>query len=110
MNILIASLAPAENADDKKADDKVRSAVGEKKTVDEKAGTMFLCSADLFLGHSKTHSPETFRGIISGCAPEFKELVKWLVVAKKNDDVLVVADGRSDVARDGLGALVEANT
>ena len=67
---------------------------------------MFLCSAELFLGHSYLHNPEVFRGVITGCAPEFKEMVKWLVTAKQNQDVVVVTDGRSEVARKQIRELL----
>ena len=46
-----------------------------------------------------------FRGVITGCTPDFKELVTWLINSKQNDDVLVVSDGRSEVARKQLREL-----
>ena len=60
---------------------------------------MFLLSAELFPGHSQMHSPEMFRGIVSGCADFFREMVKWVFVAKQNADVVIISDGRSEVAR-----------
>ena len=49
-----------------------------------------------------------FRGVITGCTPDFKELVTWLINSKQNDDVLVVSDGRSEVARKQLRELFTA--
>ena len=41
-----------------------------------------------------------YRGVITGCSSEFKELVKSLIAGKQNDDdVLVVSDGRSEGGR-----------
>jgi hypothetical protein len=62
-------------------------------------GTMFLCFAELFPLHVKTHCPDSFRGVITDCAPEFLEVVKWLVMAKQPADSLIISDGRSEVAR-----------
>ena len=47
-----------------------------------------------------------YRGVITGCSSEFKELVKSLIAGKQNDDdVLVVSDGRSEVARKQIRSL-----
>ena len=80
------------------------SAVGEKKPATEangqkNEGTLFICSAELFPGHGQLHNPDMFRGVITGCTPEFKDLVKWLVAAKDSQDQLIIGDGRSEVAR-----------
>ena len=60
---------------------------------------MFLCSAELFLGHAHLHSPDSFRGVITGCTDEFREMVSWVAKTKHSQDAVVVSDGRSEVAR-----------
>lgn len=80
--------------------EKPRSAVGDnKKNVEQQNRRLFLACAELFPGHSSTHSNDIFRGVITGCTAEFNELVKWMVTAKQQTDVVVIADGRSEVAR-----------
>ena len=48
-----------------------------------------------------------FRGVITGCAAEFKDLVKMLVTGVLNDDdVVLVSDGRSESARSQIRSLL----
>ena len=51
--------------------------------------TMFLACAELFPCHSLVHGPETFRGVPGNAAPEFKEVIKWLITARKRKDVVL---------------------
>ena len=69
---------------------------------------MFLVCAEMFPGHASMHSPKMFRGVIAGASPEFKELVKWVVTAKKQMDVVIISDGRSDVARRQIREVLNA--
>ena len=87
------------------------SAVGDGNTYVpgaelEKDGAMYLCCAELFPGHEKTHSWEMFHGIVPGCSQDFKDMLKFLIDATKKTDVLVVADGRSEVARKENSGLI----
>ena len=58
-----------------------------------------MASAELFPEHAKVSAMDTFRGVITGISSEFKDLMKWLVTAKRPADVALIGDGRSDVAR-----------
>ena len=64
--------------------------------------TMFLLCAELFPFHSQLHGPDTFRGIPTTCSPEFQHLINWVITAKQQADVVIIADGRSDMARDQI--------
>ena len=80
------------------------SAVGDGDTgvpslEQEKNGTLFLCCAELFLGHEAIFNRETFRGILPSCSSFFKELVKVLLVGAQRDDIVLVSDGRSESIR-----------
>ena len=91
------------------------SAVGEKgkrsgsKTASgkQRQGTMFVCFAELYPGHATQHTPEMFRGVIAGITPEFKELIRWVVNAKQQLDVVIISDGRSDTARSQIRELLK---
>ena len=67
---------------------------------------MLLCSAELFLGHALTHNSNTFRGIVSAVGEGFKETFMFLTTAMEKQDILLVADGRSEVARKEIRELL----
>ena len=56
-------------------------------------------NAELFGEHATTYNRDTFRGIIAGISAEFRDLVKWIITAKQANDVVLIGDGRSEIAR-----------
>ena len=73
-----------------------------------KKRTMFLLCAELFPFHSQLHGPDTFRGIPTTCSPEFQNLINWVITAKQQADVVIIADGRSDTARDHIRTFLKS--
>ena len=71
-----------------------KSAVGDTR--------LLLACAEQFPAHSSSHGPESFRGVPLQCSPEFTELVEWLTKAKHTADVVVIADGRSEIVRNSI--------
>ena len=74
----------------------------------EKNGTLFLCCAELYLGHEEKWNRDTFRGILPSCSSFFKDLVKVLLGAGQRDDIVIVSDGRSESIRRDVRALFMA--
>ena len=54
------------------------------------------------------HGPETFRGVPGNAAPEFKEVMKWFITARKRKDVVLISDGRSDSMRNSIREVVKS--
>ena len=99
--------------DEAKAKVESTAAVGDGNTgvpgIDqEKNGTMYLSCAELFLGHEGHFTNETFRGLLSCCSTDFKEAVKLLLMKSEKDDVVIVSDGRSELIRKEIRAILTA--
>ena len=60
---------------------------------------MYICCAELFLGHEAQQTSETFRGLLSSFTADFKELVTRVIQRSERDDVVIVSDGRSEEIR-----------
>ena len=80
----------------------------DKTQNNAKASTMFLACAELFPCHSLAHGPETFRGVPGNAAPEFKEVIKWLITARQRKDVVLISDGRSDSIRNSIREVLKS--
>ena len=60
--------------------------------------TLFLLSAELFPAHASIHSPDMFKEI-GHIDMEFYNTIAWMLKQRDQTDIVVVSDGRGDLAR-----------
>ena len=86
---------------------KIKRPEKKKKLVAGSPDKLFLACVELFPQHSGVHGEETFRGIPQQLSTEFKNLMQWLASTKTENDIVGIADGRSEVVRNEVRQIMK---